>query len=304
VEKQPTLKDLLTLGEARLRTSSPSPKLDAEILLAFSCNIPKYKLVTERNSTVSSQEHAHYLTLLSRREHREPVAYLTGMKEFYGKEFTVTPAVLIPRPESELLVDRALEIVRSRAPERQGREVTILDLGTGSGCLILSVVSELRATGMNVRGIAIDLSMEALAIAKRNAHALNCLDLISFLQGDWFSPHHETEFQKAAPFDLILANPPYVAVDEEVSPETTFEPQTALFSGEVGLHDTRIILRNAASYLKDSGTLLIEVGAGKRAALNPFFERHGGLFAEWKSPTLLGDDSPADRFTVLEFQKR
>ena len=304
METLPTLTDLLTQGEEMLRTKSPSPKLDAEVLLAFTCNIPKYKLVTERNTQVTSQELACYLTLLSRRQQREPVAYLTGRKEFYGRDFKVTPAVLIPRPESELMVERALEVVRNIGSNRQADEIRILDLGTGSGCLILSVVAELRSMGVKVEGVAIDLSKEALSIANQNAQALDCLDGISFLEGDWFSPLKKVEFLNGTSFDLILANPPYVAVGDEVSPETTFEPQSALFSGESGLQDTRILLEQAAPYLKDTGTLLIEVGAGKRATLTPFFEGNGTLFEQWYPPSLFGDDSLADRFTILEFRKR
>lgn len=303
MEKLPTLKELLTLGEERLRTFSPSPKLDAEILLAFACAIPKYKLLTERSSVVSPDQLSLYQALLSRREGREPVAYLNGKKEFYGRDFEVTPAVLIPRPESELLVERALEIVQTLPPKQKENEITILDLGTGSGCLIISVIEELRAVGVKVRGVAIDLSEEALKVAKSNAQAIGCLDLISFLQGDWFSPRNEAEFLKAAPFDLILANPPYVAIGEEVSPETSFEPQSALYSGELGLQDTRILLEEAGQYLKDTGIMLIEIGAGKRAVLPSFLKQHETLLATWCPPTLLGDNSTADRFTVVECKR-
>jgi release factor glutamine methyltransferase len=199
-------------------------------------------------------EHDSYTSLVDRRGKGEPVAYLTGEREFYGRLFRISPAVLIPRSETELLVDLALERIPQDAPSR------VLELGTGSGCIAISLASERPQTKI----LALDRSLDALALARRNAVTAN-IGNVSFLRSDWFSA------LRSEHFDAIVANPPYVASGDRHLGEgdLRFEPRTALDGGADGLDAIRQIVSGGKTHLKPGGWLLFEHGhdQGERARL-------------------------------------
>lgn len=189
---------------------------------------------------------------LSRRTQREPMAYIRGRQEFYGREFEVSPAVLVPRPETELLIDEALLLLPALAFSRR---LTVIDIGTGSGCIVVTLALEFPAA----RYLATDRSRDALEVARRNAAAHAVADRIRFVQGSYFAGER-------GPFNLIVANPPYVADSERatVAPEVLHEPADALFAGGDGLRHIREIVRQSAQLLDDDGSLLIEMGFAHR----------------------------------------
>jgi release factor glutamine methyltransferase len=189
-------------------------------------------------------------SLVARRASREPLAYILGRKEFWGLEFAVSPATLIPRPDSETMIEAALQCY----PERDVRR--ILDLGTGTGCLLLSALSEFK----NAFGIGLELSPEAALLAAGNAQSLGLADRSAFAVSDW------TAALGATRFDLILSNPPYIARSEfsGLMPEVgRFEPALALDGGPDGLVSYRAIMAALPGLLADTGVALLEIGVGQ-----------------------------------------
>ena len=250
-----TLRALLAAGVERLAASAAgsgpdaSPELDAQVLLAHALKIPRARLRSHPESRADPQRAALYLELLERRALGEPLAYLTGWREFWSLRLAVSPAVLVPRPETELLVERALAL--RAAP--QGRAA---DLGTGSGAVALALASERPGW----RLVATDVAPAALEVARANAAAL-ALTRIEFRQGSWFEP------LAGERFDLVLSNPPYVAADDPVlaGPALAHEPRLALTPGEDALASLRVLARGAPPHLAPGGWLLLEHGAGQAA---------------------------------------
>jgi release factor glutamine methyltransferase len=227
--------------------------------------------------------------LVVRRQDGEPIAYIIGIKEFWGLEFEVCPDVLIPRPESELIIEQALSFCAGLAAPM------IADLGTGSGCLAIAVVHELIRRAKEPRCTAVDLSAAALQVAESNAKAHGVKQYITFVQSDWFSEQRISEQS----YDLIIANPPYISRTESTPRELNFEPQPALFSDDEGLCDAKLIIQQSISRLKPAGCLLVEVGAGKRKALAAWLSSEA-LPYSWD---FLGDDRECDSFTVVRLIK-
>lgn len=208
---------------------------------------------------LAAEQAARYVELLDRRAAGEPVAYLLGEREFYGRRFGVSPAVLIPRPETELIVD----LVKARiAPEAAP---AILDLGTGSGALAVTLALEIPAA----RVTAVDLSPTALAVARANAAALGAQ--VSFVESDWFAA------VGAARFDFIVSNPPYIVDDDPhlAEGDVRFEPRTALASGRSGLDDLTRIAAAAPAFLAPGGWLLMEHGYDQAAAVRVLLQAEG-----------------------------
>lgn len=280
-----TLGDLLWSGLSRLEGKSDSPRLDSEVILLHLLGYSRARLLTSLSEPCDPVVVHRFGELVARREQGEPVAYLTGEREFWGHPFLVSSDVLVPRPESELIVERGLVLLAEK------REVSLLDLGVGSGCLAISLTKELLARGCSVSCDAVDISRAALRVAQENARRLG-VSSIRFVEGNWF----ETQESALTAYDLIIANPPYIDRRERVPVELSYEPAGALFSPDEGLQDTKTIIASASRFLKPGGALLCEVGAGKRRLLPSLFEETGSEFT-W---SLLGDDSPLDRFTVIE----
>jgi release factor glutamine methyltransferase len=217
-------------------------RLEARVLAAFAWNVARSWLIAHDTDVLAADQATHFHALLQRRLAGEPIAYITGWREFYGREFHVTPDVLIPRPETELLVELAL----ARIPHNQA--VGVLELGTGSGCIAVTLALERP----NARITAIDRSETALAVARLNAGLLNAR--VEFLASDWFAALGRRKF------GLIVSNPPYVAaVDPHLGRgDVRFEPPAALASGREGLDDIQRIIHSARLHLHPAGGLLLE----------------------------------------------
>ena len=252
-----TLGALLDRGARRLRASAAArgpaatPDLDAELLLAHVFGTSRARLRSHPEVVGTEAQCHRYLALLERRASGEPLAYIVGVKDFWSLRLTVTPAVLVPRPETELLVERALAL-------RQDEFGRIVDLGTGSGAIALTLASE--RPGWQVT--ATDVSDEALAIARANAESLN-LRRVQFLRGSWFEPLARRTF------DLIVSNPPYVAADDPAmrDPALLHEPRGALTPGPDAMASLRALIALAPDYLERDGWLLLEHGADQAPAV-------------------------------------
>lgn len=204
--------------------------------------------------------------LIERRARREPAAYICGTQEFWSRDFEVGPAVLIPRPETELIVEELLNLLPVDAPALPRR---VADIGTGSGCIAISVAAERP----HVHVVATDISRDALAVARRNAGRIGVAPRIEFLECAYLSG-------TTGPFDFILANPPYISNAEyqDLAPEVReYEPETALKAGEDGLRDIRQIVDVAAERLKPGGTLFMEIGHTQAAPLQELIEQFPSL---------------------------
>lgn len=230
----------------RLGEISDSPRLDAELLMAHALQVERSELLLKLPELSAPKE---FSALVERRQQSEPIAHIIGKKEFWGLDFQVTPDVLIPRPDSELLIEVAVDVFASEHPDR------ILDLGTGSGALVLAALHEFP----EAKGLGIDASAAALQIAHNNADALGLADRVRFLLQDWTVSDWTSPLGSG--FDLILANPPYVSTKAQLSKDVAgFEPHAALFAGEGGLDNYRIIIPALDRLLSVSGIALIEIG--------------------------------------------
>lgn len=223
--------------------SATQAMLEARVLLASVLSVARSRLDAHPEAQVAEEAVQRFAALIERRARGEPVAYLTGRREFWSLELRVTPEVLVPRPETELVVERALAL----APAEAAR---VADLGTGSGAIALALARERPAWQI----VATDVSAPALAIARDNAHALK-LTGIEFRLGDWFAP------LGAESFDLILSNPPYVAADDPALRQLGHEPRLALTPGDDALRCLRALTRGAPPWLRAGGWLVLEHGA-------------------------------------------
>ncbi len=231
-------------------------RLDAEVMLAEACGQARSWLIT-RSAAPTAEQMARFREMLSRRARREPVAYIVGHREFYSLDFEVNAHVLVPRPETETLVDEALKFLATRPSGR------VLDLGTGSGAVAIAIAAHAPLASV----IATDISREALEIARHNAGRLGCAERIEFILADLFPP-------SAPPFDLIVSNPPYIpdsAIDA-LDPEVWFyEPRRALNGGEDGLAFYRRIAADARKHLAEGGAVMVEIGAGQAREVEAIF---------------------------------
>jgi release factor glutamine methyltransferase len=235
---------------------------EAWLLLASATGRSRAELIAGAPSALSPAEEQRLEALAARRLAREPMAYILGEREFWSLSFHVGPGVLVPRPESETLVEATLAEIRDRAAP-----LRILDLGTGSGCLLLALLSELpRASGLGI-----DCSAEALAIAESNAGRLGLAGRAAFRKSDWGR-------DLTGPFDVIVGNPPYVArADaESLAPELrAFEPEEALFAGPAGLCAYHALAPDCARLLAEDGAAFLEIGQGQGASVEAIMRRHG-----------------------------
>ena len=246
---------------------------DAELLLLHTLDISKAALLANPARELTSEQQTRYQAAITRRLRHEPIQYITGTQEFYGLPFHVTPAVLIPRPETELLV----EAVLSRLPH--DRPVTIADIGVGSGAIAIALAANLPHAHLT----ALDLSPAALAVAQSNAADHNLTSRIRLLHSDLLDALPPS--QRTAHFDAIVSNPPYVPLTEapQLHPQVReHEPATALFAGTDGLDIYRRLIPQAHQALKPGGILALEIGHGQREALATLL--HG-----WSGMTFLDD---------------
>ncbi len=237
---------------AALDGKSDSPRLDAELLMAHVLGVSRSELLLRHMNT--SPPPPGFARLVVRRMGHEPVAYITGEQEFFGLPFRVTPQVLIPRGDSEVLVEAAL---KARPDAKR-----VLDCGTGSGALLLAVLHALP----QAHGVGIDRSEGALAVASENAELLSLSARVQMLIADWTQPGWENALGQ---FDLVLANPPYVEDAADLSPSVrNHEPAEALFAGADGLDDYRVLIPQLPVLLTPGGAALVEIGWAQAAAVS------------------------------------
>ncbi len=248
------IKDLLSVSIDFLKEKNiESPRLCAEVLLAHQLNTERLKLYLEYDQPVCEKDLSQYRAMIKRLIDGEPVQYITGIQEFWSMEFIVNRSVLIPRPETEILLEQAIKVYSEEYMDNN-HDVSVLDMGTGSGAIAIAIASELQSAKIN----AVDISGQALDTAKLNAAKHGMESRIGFLQGNLFEPF-EIDHQY---FDIILSNPPYVTKkDYELLPKKikNFEPKIALESGDDGLSHIRIILEKAPDFLKPGGWIMVEM---------------------------------------------
>jgi release factor glutamine methyltransferase len=266
------------LTVAQLLAESGLPAFDARALLAHRLGVPRERLITRPDAEVSEADAGTFLHAALRRARGEPLAYLLGTKEFYGRDFRVTPAVLVPRPDTELLVDLALGLMRPTTRPR------VLDLGTGTGCIAVTLA--LEHPGAEVT--ATDASPAALAIAQDNAHQLGATR-VRFRAGDWYSA-----VPADAVFDLIVSNPPYIASGDPHLAALRFEPPAALTDGGDGLACLRAVIDGSAAHLTEHGWLIVEHGYDQAEVVQALIRQQG-----W-SPATNADAGGHPRVTLAQ----
>jgi len=268
--------DTARLTEA-LALDSSGARIEVQSLLRQVLNVSRAYLLTHPERCLNDSELTRYAELLQRRLHGEPIAYILGEREFFGLMFRITSATLIPRPETELLVELALQRLPSppyplphagEGARQAGRGCgfRVLDLGTGSGAIALSIAH----ARPDVEVVAVDASVAALAVARENAQRLD-ISNAAFLQSDWYAA------LDAQRFDLIVSNPPYVAAGDPhlQGGDLRFEPASALASGDDGLEDIRRIVAGASACLQPGGWLLLEHGYDQAAQVRELMQRAG-----------------------------
>lgn len=268
------------------------PRAAAEILLAHTLGVGRADLYIQYDRPLEAHELETFKGFIQRRIQREPVAYIVGNKEFWSMDLKVTPDVLIPRPETENLVEAALTIV---PPEPGTAPLKIMDLGTGSGAIVLALASERPEQ----RFFAVDRSKKALAVAKDNARMHELDKAITFLQGNWFEPVRDLERY----FDVIVSNPPYISSHElEILPPeiTQYEPREALDGGPDGLEAIRLIIKQASDHIVAWGWLIFEIGHDQWAAVEKLITG-SGAYSDW---AVIKDYSGYDRVVMTRVKAR
>jgi release factor glutamine methyltransferase len=250
------VRDAIRTGTERLSASSETARLDAELLMAHALGEDRQAMLL---NSQEAEAPAAYAALLARRATHEPVSYIIGMQEFWSLPLIVRPGVLIPRPDSETLIEAALAHCADRAPDR------ILDLGTGSGALLLAALSEWPEAD----GLGVDCEEVALDCARHNAERLGFAERAHFMRSDWGQ-------ELDGRFDLVLCNPPYVESGAELAADVReFEPASALFAGPDGLSELRKLAPLVANFVGESGLACVEVGAGQADAAAELFRAQG-----------------------------
>ncbi len=235
--------------------------LSADLLLGFALGWDRVRIISHTEQPIAEDLGNHFKKLVARHASGEPLHYITGEREFYGLPFRVTPAVLIPRPETEILVEKAIELM-----QRHSSPARFVDVGAGSGCIAISIAKAVPSS----TGWAVDISCEALEIARENAVRHGVADRIQFIRGDLLEC-----FLAELRFDFILSNPPYIALREcdNLPPDVrNFEPHLALFGGESGLEIYSRLIPGVPPHLVPGGYLLVESGAGQAEQIREIAE--------------------------------
>jgi release factor glutamine methyltransferase len=267
-----TLRQAVTAAAAKLAQDEhlrDTATRDAELLLLHHLGITRARLLADPDRNLTEDEHSAYQQSISRRATGEPIQYITGHQEFYGIDFHVSPAVLIPRPETEHLVEAVLELLPHDQP------LQILDVGTGSGILAVTLAHHLPLAEIT----AVDISSAALAVARQNAETHHVAHRIRFLESDLLAA------APPGPYDAIVSNPPYIPESDRATlhPQVRdHEPATALFAGPTGLDIYRRLIPQAHNALKTKGLLALELGHGQQQALT-------ALLADWQNVSFLND---------------
>lgn len=282
-----TIAEAILQGAHQLRQAGVvEARREAGSLVAFVLDRDRSFILSHAEDSIDGEQAARLHAYLERRAQGEPLQYITGHQEFFGLDFEVTSDVLIPRPETELLVESALKLAAGSAP-------FICDVGTGSGCIAITLLHELREIP-GARAVALDISPAALEVAKRNAARHSVTEQIDFVLSDCFRSLHDPQ----SSFDLIVSNPPYVeeralaGLQREVR---DFEPRVALLAGADGLAVIRRLLLEAGSFLKTGGHFLFEIGFDQSAAVEQLIDRN-----TWKLLDIYKDLQGIPRTVALE----
>jgi len=254
-----TFKEAVDNATTILSTTSESARLDAQLLLCYACNIEQTAIIAHPEKPLSKEQQNTFDSIIFRRSQGEPLAYITGNKEFWSLEFMVNKHVLIPRPETELLVELALHAL----PHYKSAKV--LDLGTGSGAIAISIATQCVDCDVT----ASDISQHALEVAKNNA-LLHKTDM-HFIQSNWFEKLSNVKF------DIIICNPPYIANDDPYleSNVAIHEPTNALISSNNGLHDIELVISESIKHLSPNGILILEHGFQQQKHVKNLFDHYG-----------------------------
>ncbi len=268
------------LADAQIRTVEQ----DTRLLLQSATGLSLAQILAHPETVLPIDQEERFTQLVHRRADFYPLQYLVGEQEFYGRSFVVTPDVLIPRPETELLVERAVEQLKSFEQD----EIRVVDIGTGSGCVSVTLALE----NQRVRMTATDISEAALDVARANASRHGCLDRIEFLVGDTLEPVRT----RLGQFSLIVSNPPYVSVDSEQVDVSValYEPRQAVFAGPSGLEIYFKIFDQARALLRPGGFLILELGYGVLSGVRAAGEQHG-----WILDSVAEDLAGIDRCAVF-----
>lgn len=278
----------MTLRETLAALPATLERRDAELLLAHVTGRERTYILAHPETHLNAEEQQRFDSLLARRLAGEPLQYLLGVQEFYGLELRVTPAVLIPRPETEHLVE-AVELWATRFHDE--RVLQIVDVGTGSGAIAIAVATHLAGCAVT----ATDISAAALAVAQENAERHECADRIRFLHGDLLTPLAE-QLASGFRFDAVVSNPPYIPSGDAATMQrevVQHEPHTALFAGGDGLEVYRRLIPSAHAALKPEGLLAMEFGYGQRDAL-------AELLAAWNHVRFIDDYQGIPRVALAE----
>jgi release factor glutamine methyltransferase len=278
----------MQIGETLLRAAheldpvSDSPRLDAELLMTQALDVGRAYLIAHPEDTLDASAMVRFDALLRRRLGGEPMAYISGSREFWSMSLMVSPATLIPRPETELLVQQAL-LLMARDERQQ-----VLDIGTGSGAVALALAKERPES----RVTATDISEDALAVARENARQ-NDIFNVSFLAGRWFEP------VRGRTFDLVVSNPPYICDDDPALEKLVHEPRAALVAGPDGLDAIRALAGGGGQVLRTGGTLLLEHGSEQQQAVADVLRKHG-----WSDVRCCNDLAGLPRVTTAVHNSR
>ena len=238
-----------------------NPRLDSELLLSNSLKMPRENLLLNLNSKIRTTENKYFLKLLQKRIQKMPIAYILGYKYFWKSKFLINNFVLIPRPETETVVEEALKFMSTKKP------ISILDVGTGSGCIIISLLKEIPKS----KGIALDISKNSLKVAKINAKIQQVDNRLKFINSD-------IDKFKSGKYDLIVSNPPYIKktklsrLEEDVR---NFEPQKALDGGYSGYSEIEKVIKNSAELLRRNKKLILEIGHDQAYQTSLILEKYG-----------------------------
>jgi release factor glutamine methyltransferase len=267
----------------------PEPRRDANLLLAFVLERDRTFLLAHDDYELNSDKQKRLFELIAARAQGSPVQYLTGKQEFFGLEFEVNESVLIPRPETEIMVEIALEILQNKENQY------FCDVGTGSGCIAVSILSQLK----NAKGAALDISAKALAVARRNAEKHSVSTQITFHQSNLFETFKNQKSKiKNQKFSMVVSNPPYIPESERPGLQREvrdFEPHTALFAGHDGLDIVRRLLSDAPEYLEQNGFLLFEIGFGQSTQVVDLIDKN-----VWQLIEIRPDLQGIPRMVVLQ----
>lgn len=261
---------MTTVAQGLLQAAGRVPRSEARLLLAAVICKPKEFLITHPEYTLSDAQASIFASYLERAQAGEPIPYIVGTQEFWGRPFHVTPATLIPRPDTETLIEEALAFLKVLEAPR------VLDLGTGSGCIAVALALECPKAQV----WACDKSSSALSVAQANARALGAS--VMFVESNWFSAFADEKF------DLIVSNPPYIEENDEHLKALRFEPISALTSGTDGLDDIRILAADAPKHLREHGSIIVEHGYNQGESVAAIFRSAG--FASVRTVRDLGDN--------------